>query len=192
MAAFFPSKRTAWAVVLDCNEMDKTRIFAENRGFTLAELVIIILLIGILAVFVAPRMLDVTSTKAAAFADKLRADIRYTQNAAMTANRRYRVYVNTAPAPVPNGYIVVNDLDADGNWGAGAGEVALDPAGGGNLVLTLNTGDYAGITVSTPPGGFVEFNALGTPTGGAVTITILGNLVAAATVTIAAQTGAVN
>ena len=101
MAAFFPSKRTAWAVVLDCNEMDKTRIFAENRGFTLAELVIIILLIGILAVFVAPRMLDVTSTKAAAFADKLRADIRYTQNAAMTANRRYRVYVNTAPAPVP-------------------------------------------------------------------------------------------
>ena len=69
-----------------------------------------------------------------------------------------------------------------------AGETALDPAGGGNLIVTLNTGNYAGITVSTPAGGFIEFNALGAPTA-AATLTLSPG---GQQVTIAAQTGAVN
>ena len=40
--------------------------FMDYKGFTLIELVMIIVLLGIIAVFVAPRMPDVTSTKAAA------------------------------------------------------------------------------------------------------------------------------
>ena len=46
--------------------------FMDYKGFTLIELVMIIVLLGIIAVFVAPRMPGVTSTKAAAFRDKLR------------------------------------------------------------------------------------------------------------------------
>ena len=72
--------------------------------------------------------------------------------------------------------------------GSGSGKIALDPAGRGNLIVTLNTGDYAGITVSTPAGGFIEFNALGVPTA-AATLTIAPG---GQQVTIAAQTGAVN
>ncbi len=160
-----------------------------KKGFTLIELVMVLVLLGIVAVFVAPKLGDVTATKAGAFADKLRADIRYAQNLAMTMNQRYRVYFNAAPAPVPNGYAVVNDADSDANWGE-AGEFALDPAGGGNLSVTLNAGDYAGITVASSFGNFLEFNSLGTPTVGGGTVTVNGD--PTLQVTITSQTGAVN
>lgn len=160
----------------------------NHRGFTLIELVVILVLIGIISMFAATRLGDVTGANAAAFTDKLRADIRYAQNLAMTENRRYRVYMNTAPAPA-NGYAVVNDANGNGTWGE-AGEVARDPAGGGSLSVTLNAGQYEGITVSTPPGGYVEFDSLGRPTvGGGAVITITPG---GTTVTVTAQTGAIN
>jgi len=74
----------------------------NHKGFTLMELVMVIVLIAIVAVFVAPRLGDVTAMKAGAFTSKLRADIRYAQNLAMTRNRRARVYFNgTGTAPNP-------------------------------------------------------------------------------------------
>ncbi len=162
-----------------------------QRGFTLLELIMILVLISIISVFAAPRLGDVTSTNAGAFTHKLRADIRYAQNLAMSQNRRFRVYFNTAPSPNP-GYAVVNDLNGNGTWGE-AGEVAMDPAKSGNLSIALNAGQYTGITVSTPAGGYVEFNSLGSPTvGNGAVITVYSNLVTAGTLTITAQTGAVN
>ena len=135
----------------------------NHKGFTLIELVMIIVLIGIISVYAAPKLGNVVSTKADAFTDKLRADIRYAQNLAMSQNRRYRVYFNAAPAPNP-GYAVVNDMDGNGTWG-GPGEIVMDPAGNGNLSVTLNTGQFAGITFSAVgfSGNFVEFNSLGVP-----------------------------
>jgi prepilin-type N-terminal cleavage/methylation domain-containing protein len=162
----------------------------SSRGFTLIELVMIIVLIAILGAYVVPKLGNVPATNAGAFVNKLRADLRYAQNLAMTTGRRHRVYVNTAPAP-GSGYLVVNDANGNTTWGE-AGEVAMDPAGGGNLRVTLNAGQFTGITVSTPAGGYIEFNSLGAPTGGAVTLTVFGNAVAAGTVTVTAQTGAVN
>jgi Tfp pilus assembly protein FimT len=161
--------------------------YTHSPGFTLIELIMILVLIAIVAVFVAPRLGDVTTTKAGAFRDKLRADIRYAQNLAMSQNLRYRVYFNTTPSPNP-GYAVVNDANGDG-WGVtGANEFVQDPAGGGSLSVALNAGNYVGITVSTPAGGFIEFNSLGVPTAAAIlTITPGGQIV-----TITAQTGAVN
>lgn len=164
------------------------KYIVQCKGFTLIELVMIIVLLGIMAAFVAPRLGDVTGSNAGAFSDKLRADIRYAQNLAMTENRRYRVYVNTVPGPNP-GYTVVNDANGNLTWGE-SGEVAIDPAGGGNLSITLNTGQYAGITVSTPPGGYVEFDSLGRPSvGGGTVLTISPG---GTTVTVTAQTGAIN
>ena len=150
------------------------------KGFTFIELIMLIVLIGIIAVYAAPRLGNLTDTKSGAFVDKLRADIRYAQNLAMTRNQRYRVYFNGSGGGAPaSGYIVVNNA---------TGETAQDPAGSGNLIVTLNTGDYTGITVSTPAGGFIEFNALGAPTAAAVLTIAPGSQ----QVTIAAQTGAVN
>jgi len=156
----------------------------HKAGFTLIELIMILVLIGIIATAIVPKFTAVRETKAATFTMKLRADIRYAQNLAMTRNARYRVYFNSAPAPNP-GYAVTDN----------GGAIVTDPAGGGNLSVTLNAGDYAGITVAAPY-IFIQFDSLGRPYNNA------GTLLAAAadltvspgpvTVSISPQTGAVN
>jgi MSHA pilin protein MshC len=169
----------------------------DQKGFTLIELIMVLVLLGIIAVFVAPRLGDVTNTKAGSLADKLQADIRYAQNLAMTKNQRYRVYFNTNPPSPAQGYTVVNDANGDG-WGTtGANEYAQDPAGGGNFSVALNAGDYAGITAGTPAngaGGYVEFNSLGVPSAGGVTMVRVYATGAAVgnDIIITTQTGAVN
>lgn len=180
----------------------------RENGFTLIELVIILVLIGILAVFAAPRMLDVTSTNAAAFADKLRADIRYAQNAAMTSSRRSRIYFNgtaTPPFIAPNpGYAAGID-NPPGSCTTFA--FLADPALTGNLSVALNAGDYAGVTVA-PDFGCLEYDSLGRPydcsanlgicapaasaLAGVMNIVVNANGNLVTTVTVAAQTGAVN
>jgi len=156
----------------------------NRKGFTLIELVMVIVLIAIIAVVAAPKLGNITSIKTQAFADKLRADIRYAQSLAMTQNQRFRVYFNSAPALNP-GYAVTNNAAA----------IVTDPAGGGNLSVTLNAGDYAGITLASPY-PFIEFDSLGRPydnsgvlLGAVVSLTISpGGVV----LSISSQTGAVN
>lgn len=176
----------------------------NHKGFTLIELVIVIVLIVILAAYVAPRLGDVTAMKAGAFVEKLRADIRYAQNLAMTNNRRARVYFNgTGTAPNP-GYAVVVDSSGAGDCSAFA--AVGDPAGGGNLTVTLMTGDYANIFVTpstlTPGVYCLEYDSLGRPfdcsgalgvcssTSAGMTADVNGD--ATMRVTVTAQTGAVN
>ena len=67
-----------------------------RRGFTLIELIMVIVLIGIIAIAAAPKMVDIIGTKAGSFQDKLRADIRYAQNLAMTSGLRSRVDFSVA------------------------------------------------------------------------------------------------
>jgi len=157
----------------------------NQHGFTLIELVIIIVLLAIIAAVAIPRMGDVTSMKAAATAEKIKSDIRYAQELAMTQNRSYRVYFNGAPAPA-SGYAVVYDTSG-GAWTSFG--YAQDPTGKGNLSVTLNSGDYAGVTASITAGADpIEFNSLGRPAGGATTVTVSPN----GSITISAETGAVN
>jgi MSHA pilin protein MshC len=159
----------------------------NQKGFTLIELVMILVLVGILAVFIAPRLPNITASNAISFSDKLRADIRYAQNLSMTRNARYRVYFNSGPAPNP-GYAVTDSTPA----------IVQDPAGGGNLSVTLNIGNYAGITgiAVVPLYTFIEFDSLGRPYDNAGNPLVAGvNLTispGAAIVSISPQTGAVN
>lgn len=175
----------------------------KRNGFTLIELVIVIVLVGIMAVFVAPRLGNITTTNAGAFKDKLRTDIRYAQNLAMTRNRRTRVYFNgTGPAPVTapaQGYSIGIDSSAANNCSALA--LTPDPAGRGALLVTLNAGNYFGITV-TPSTTCFEYDSLGRPFNCGVGVCSVAPMVATMTadvngdatmrVTVTAQTGAVN
>jgi len=171
----------------------------NHKGFTLMELVMVIVLIAIVAVFVAPRLGDVTAMKAGAFTSKLRADIRYAQNLAMTRNRRARVYFNgTGTAPNP-GYAVVVD---SGAGDCSAFVAAADPSGGGNLTVTLNAGDYTGITVPFPSINCLEYDSLGRPFNCSGALGVCSSTSAGMTadvnndatmrVTVTVQTGAVN
>ena len=177
---------------------------AMNRnGFTLIELVMVIVLLSIIAMFVAPRLPNITTTNAGAFVDKLRTDIRYAQNLAMTRNRRTRVYFNgQGPAPVTapvQGYTVGIDNSATANCSSFV--LASDPAGGGNMLVALNTGNYSGITVA-PSTTCLEYDSLGRPyTCGVgacsiapllLTMTADVNGDATMRVSVTIQTGAVN
>jgi Tfp pilus assembly protein FimT len=164
----------------------------NERGFTLVELVMIIVLLMILAAVAIPRAGDMAGTRASAVARKLQADIVYAQSLAMTRNLPHRIYFNVNPAPA-SGYAVVNDAVANGNWGADPGEIALDPAnGGGTLSVTLNAGVYAGVTISAVgfAGSFVSFNTLGVPSA-AGSVTVSGGATNQ-TVTVQPQTGRVS
>ena len=174
------------------------------KGFTLIELVMVIVLIGIIAAFATSKLGNITTTNAAAFTDKLRADIRYAQDIAMTRNSRARVYFNgTGTAPNPAGYAVVIDTSALRDCSGFT--AAIDPAGGVSLSVVLNTGNYAGITVTPTPGmNCLEYDSLGRPyncnavpanclsPSSGLMISVNANAVAVGTVTVTAQTGAVN
>jgi Tfp pilus assembly protein FimT len=161
------------------------------------ELVMVILLIGIIAAFVVPSMGNLTSTKSGSFAGKLRADIRYAQDLAMTRNARARVYFNNTGTAPAAGYAVAQDSSATGNCSSFA--AASDPAGGGNLTVTLNAGTYAGITV-TPGFSCLEYDSLGKPYNCSGGLGVCSSTSAGMTVTInpsgsvviTDQTGAVN
>jgi len=154
-------------------------------GFTLIELVMVIVLIGIIAIAAAPKLGNVTSTNAAALRDKLRADLRYAQDLAMTRNQRYRLYINSAPAPTPNGYAVVYDASG-GAWSSFG--IVQNPDSSGSLSVPLNSGQFSGITVASTVNP-IEFNSLGKPSGGAATITVSPG---SYTISVTAETGLVN
>ncbi|HTG02008.1 MAG TPA: prepilin-type N-terminal cleavage/methylation domain-containing protein [Nitrospirota bacterium] len=175
----------------------------KSRGFTLIELIMVLVLIGIVAVFAAPRLGDVTTMKSGAFADKVRADMRYAQTLAMTGNRRTRTYFNGVGAAPAQGYSAVRDSSAAGNCASFS--AVIDPASSGNLTVTVNTGTYAGITLA-PAISCLEFDSFGrpydcsanlgicssSPLAASVNVAVLGSGVAIGAVTITAETGAVN
>jgi len=172
-----------------------------NEGFTLIELIMVIVLIGIIAFFAAPRLGTIPSTNAGAFADKLRADVRYVQDVAMTKNRRTRVYFNGTGIAPAAGYTAVQDSSVPGNCSTFT--VVTDPASFGNLTVTLNAGSFTGITIA-PTMTCLEYDTLGQPyncggslgscssTAAGMSIVVNGNGAAVSTLAVAAQTGAVN
>jgi MSHA pilin protein MshC len=170
----------------------------NNRGFTLIELIMVLVLIGIVALFAAPKLGNMTTTNAAVFADKLRADIRYAQNLAMTRGRRTRVQFTATI------YSVTQDAGATGICDLFPS--VTDPAGSGALLVQINTGNYTGITIG-PSRLCLEYDSAGKPydctvapapgacatTQNGMTITVIANGVTTVdTVKITSQTGAVN
>ncbi len=161
----------------------------DDRGFTVIELVLVIVVVAIIAVAAAPRLASITGLKASATARRLQSDIAYTQNLAMTSNRRHRVVF-----PSTTSYEVRDAM----------GALATNPDGGGGFAVTTDTG----ITLSWNINGDttlnrgVEFDSLGRPyfyTGvtpsimdlAAGTITVTGGGTAQ-TVTLQPQTGKVS
>lgn len=76
-------------------------VFARARpptraaGFTLIELVMVIVLIGTLALLVLPRALDLTAWRLRAYADELGAELRSAQRLALQQRRPIVATINT-------------------------------------------------------------------------------------------------
>ena len=62
------------------------QVVADSRGFTLVELIMVVVLISILAVSVIPKFVDTSAISLLGGAAMVEADIRYTQELAMSTH----------------------------------------------------------------------------------------------------------
>ena len=128
----------------------------QHRGFTLVEMVAVIVILGIMAFVAMPRFMDRGGVDARGFFDQAQSVIRYAQKTAI-AQRRVIFVQATA-----------NTISAC--FDAACANPVPDPAAaGGNLVITAPNG----VTIIPPSSALFGFNALGSPVD-ATTLTVLG------------------
>ena len=143
--------------------------FRNTRGFTLIELVIVLILLTIVAVYVAPKMLS-NEYEELGFAEETLAIVRYAHKLALSSGCAVQVAV-TAGA---GGNIALNYTGAGGCAG-----VVSNPGVGGQFSVTApGTVTLAGVTFT--------YNLIGNP-GADITITITGTTTR--TITITNETG---
>lgn len=150
----------------------------RSGGFSVLEVVLVLVMVGLLAVFAAPRIFTTQSITLPATAARLAASIRYTQSLAMSRGQRYRINFAGATYQITDmgGAPIVQPLTAS------TAAVSLAPA-------TLSGYD--------PPltGGYVAFDGKGVPyvsatvaLAGTVTMTLTAGT-EVASVRIAPETG---
>jgi prepilin-type N-terminal cleavage/methylation domain-containing protein len=150
----------------------------RRNGFSLLELVIVLAIVGVLAVFVVPRITATQGITLSAAAAQLAASIRYTQSLAMSRGQRYRINF------VANAY-QITDM---------GGAPIVQPMTASTAAIPVSPATLSGFD---PPltGGYVAFDGKGapyidatTPLPSAATITITSGS-DAASVVITPETG---
>lgn len=151
----------------------QTSGFAKPSGFTLVELIVVMVIISILAVFVIPRLQDQTF-KDRGFHDETLAALRYAQKAAIAQRRT--VCVAFGPSSVT--------LTLASTAGSSTCHIDLaGPTGDSPFAVTAP----AGVTFSATPANF-SFHALGNASAGQ-TLQVSG---AADSITVEQETGYVH
>ena len=137
----------------------------QRRGFTMVELIVVMVLMGLLGAIGIARFFDRSSFDADAFTEQTRAMLRYAQKVAVARNGEVSVRLN--------GSSVALCLGAAANCGTGSQVVA--PAGGnsgsgatraacGAAAAWYCEGVPQGITYQlTGAAGYFYFDALGRP-----------------------------
>jgi len=151
------------------------RSLARRRGFTLPELVMVIVVIGILAVVTAPRFISWKGFASRGFYDEAQAVVRYAQKTAIAWRRSIVVCVSAT------------EIRAISNIDCAAPVTLMHPTTGGELKSPAP----AGVTLS--PVGSFSFDALGRPSA-PVTITLTSTITddPARQIVVASETGYVS
>lgn len=153
-----------------------------GRGFTLVELVTIMILLGILAVFVAPRLDVARGFDATSFRDQVAASLRFAQKSAVA--KRRMVCATVAASRLT--------LAADAGFGDGNCAVGLTGPDGKAPAATAPAGT---VTLAAVPAGPLYFQPSGSVTSDAAgttpttyTLTVTGQT----PITVNGATGYVN
>jgi len=134
----------------------------QCRGFSLIELVSVMVLIGILAVYIAPKMMGSSGYEQYVVRDQLISAIRFAQQHAMFDQASGRCYRLTTTA---HGYAVERSIDSGANF---------SPMADLNLA-TSDSSVSSALNKVTLPVLTQRFNALGSPVSN---VDALGNAVA--------------
>lgn len=132
------------------------RVDDNQRGFTLVELVMTLVIVGIISAVAIPRFFDTNVFQSSGFADQVQASLRYAQKVAI-AQRRF-VCVTIAG----------NSLSLATGATAACGTQLPSLSGGGNYVINAPSG----VTVTDAS---FNFNALGSSSAG-VTVGVAGDI----------------
>lgn len=141
----------------------------HSGGFTLIELVMVMVLIGILALVAFPRFENINRTRAQAAAMKLRSDLRYIQMLSMQTQQQTRVVFNAA---ADNYQLQILNL---AGWAA-----VTNPGTRAAYSVQLNAGEFQGVDISAADfngGSTVIFNRLGVPADAAGTALVANGVV---------------
>lgn len=144
----------------------------KPSGFTLVELIVVILIIGILSVSVAPRFFNVTSYENRQAADEVLSALRYSQQMAMNRGGNIQLVLNA------NNFVVQRS-------GGGA---LRSPDG----IIPYSKTFPAGVTASPNPiPQTINFDALGQPgdISGLLFASNVSLVIGTNTITIEATTG---
>lgn len=168
-----------------------------QRGFTLIELVMVILLLVILAAVAIPRFNIFGGMKQGNAALKIASDIRYAQNRATTTQKRHRINFNSSTTydiKYCNDIYNTTTCTCPTAW-----VLATDPYTSGNFQISLDN-DFSGVSISSPAAGsWLEFDSLGRPyvnpcsvTSAGTTVTVSYSGEADRNISIQSQTGMVS
>lgn len=123
------------------------------RGFTLVELVMVIVLVGVLAVFVGPHLFSTGDFYSRGFHDKTLAYLRYAQKTAIAQRRTVCVTFSS------------NTVNLAIAAAAGTNVCAVilpGPSGAGGAAREAELAGKSGVTFNGTPGAF-NFDGLGQP-----------------------------
>jgi MSHA pilin protein MshC len=148
-------------------------------GFTLAELVVVLMLTGVLAAFAIPRLFNQNEFAGRGARDFVASGLRYAQKSAIAMRRNVCVAVGST------GLAITYASAAGSTQACAAGNQLSNPANGLPYSDTANA-LQGGATVSTPTS--VSFDALGR-TSAAASITLSNH---ATPITVEAETGLVH
>lgn len=144
----------------------------SQSGFTLIELVVVLVLLGILAAYVAPKF-DSSESTTGAQAELLAQNIRHAQAIAVAQHKTLTVEVGSGSYSVKEGAAVINDPRSGAGFSvaleesvnSSTGSVDFDymgrPLSGGSFITSPTTFTLAGGSVSStvsvaPVTGFVS------------------------------------